>query len=384
MTDAQIAAIRDTLTREIDAGAIAGATWLVESGDVRHVEAQGRLAFDDRAPMSADTIFHVASMTKPVVAAAAMMLVEAGRIGLDDPIDPWLPELARRRVLRTLASDLDDTEPATRPITLRDLLTCRMGLGLVMPMGAGTPIQRAMRDARVDPGPDCPPFPPDETVRRLGALPLAHQPGERWLYHTSFDVLGVLIARVADQELDQFLEDRLFEPLGMADTSFAVPARKCRRCAAIYAAEPGTGRLVRRPDILDGHASGSTGLRTTLVDYAAFGRMMLNGGRHGTLRLLDEATVLEMASDQITAEQKARSPFFPGFWDSHGWGLGVAVATSGAAQGRFGWDGGFGTSWAAHPAQSGQAILLLQRLFDETTTGLLQSFWKHVTTAAIH
>lgn len=389
MTDPRLAAIRDGLARAIETGAIAGAVWLVEERGARHVEAQGRRSFDDDTPMTADTLFHVASMTKPITAAAAMRLVEQGRIGLDDPLDPWLPELAHRRVLRSLASALDDTVPAGRPITLRDLLTCRMGLGLIVPMDGNTPIQQAMREARIEPGPDGAPFGPDELLRCLGALPLAAQPGERWLYHTSFDVLGALLARVAGRRLEPFLGQLLFEPLGMTDTHYTVPATDHRRRAGVYAADPQTGRLARR-DAGNGHPSGSTGLQTTLEDYAAFGRMMLQGGRSGRLRVLQEATVQAMATDQISAEVKARSPFFPGFWDSHGWGLGMAVATSGAARGRFGWDGGFGTSWAALPGpgmqarQGMQAILLIQRLFDDQTLAILEGFWKEVTAAGVH
>ena len=194
-----------------------------------HVETLGTLAFDSPAPMKRDTIFRIASITKLATAVAAMMLVEECRIRLDDSIEPWLPELANRRVLKSISSQLDDTVPARRAITLRDLLTFRMGFGSVMAMRDTYPIQKAIREYRI--GGDGPPRPSqapamDEWLRNLSSLPLMAQPGERWMYHVSADVLGALIARISGKSLGTFMRERIFEPLGMKDTAFHVPAAR--------------------------------------------------------------------------------------------------------------------------------------------------------------
>ncbi len=163
-----------------------------------------------------------------------MILVEECRLRLDDPVDEWLPELAERRVLRRIDSPLDDTMPANRPITLRDLLTFRLGLGAIMVFPERHPIQKAMAEAGVAPGPLLPTHAPDELMKRYGGLPLVHQPGERWLYDTGSQILGVLIARVSGKTLGAFLGERIFEPLGMKDTGFSVPEAKLDRLAACY------------------------------------------------------------------------------------------------------------------------------------------------------
>ena len=190
------------------------------------------MAFDSGEPMRRDTIFRIASVTKPIMAAAAMILVEECVLRLDDPVDELLPELADRQVLRTLDSPLDDTVPANRPITLRDLLTFRLGLRAVFAPPGTYPIQQAMEEAGSSPmcrGGSCRRFRPMSSCRRYGSLPLLHQPGERWLYNTGSDILGVLIARATGMSLGEFLQERIFAPLGMKDTAFSVPADKLDR-----------------------------------------------------------------------------------------------------------------------------------------------------------
>jgi CubicO group peptidase (beta-lactamase class C family) len=236
-----------------------------------------------------------------------------------------------------------------------------------------------MSEAGIDPGPNPPALPPDDLLRRFGSRPLMHPPGERWQYHSSFDVLGVLIARAADHPLEDFLAERIFRPIGMQDTGFAVPEAKRARLAASCQADPASGRLVPRDDGFAVQPSGSTGLFSTVDDYLAFGRMMLNGGRHGSQRILARPSVEVMTTDQITPEQKAASPFFPGFWERQGWGFGVSMITRrdhiAAVPGRFGWDGGLGTSWASDPHEGMVAVLMVQRLFDRVVIDLHADFW---------
>jgi CubicO group peptidase (beta-lactamase class C family) len=337
--------------------------------------------------MRRDTIFRVASLTKPVTAAAAMILVEECKLRLDDPVDRWLPELADRKVLKRIDGPLDDTVPAKRAITLRDLLTFRLGLGAVMVFPERYPIQKAMAEAGVAPGPVLPSLTADELMRRFGSLPLIHQPGEAWLYHSGSDILGVLIARVAGQTLGEFLRERLFAPLGMQDTAFSVPAAKLDRLPTCYMTDQAGGGLAVFDEARGGRfasppvfESGAGGLVSTADDLFAFGQMMLNGGRHGDRRVLSRPSVELMMMDHITPAQKAASDFFPGFWDNRGWGFALAIVTRrddlAAVPGRFGWDGGYGTSWYVDPKEEMVAILMTQRLWDAPRAPDVQrDFW---------
>ena len=214
-----------------------GLVALVSHHDDVHVETLGTMSFGQPAPMKRDTIFRIASLTKPITAVAAMILVEECKLRLDESIEPWLPELANRRVLKSISSQPDDTVPALRAITVRDLLTYRMGFGSVMAMPDTYPIQKLIREYRIGgDGPTLPSQAPgtEEWLRKLGSLPWMAQPGERWMYHVSGDVLGVLIARVSGQSLGTFMRERIFDPLGMKDTAFHVPAEKIDRLPACY------------------------------------------------------------------------------------------------------------------------------------------------------
>ena len=365
----RLARIGDYLRARVASGEVAGAVALVARRDAIHVEAIGVQDLASGAPMRRDTLFRIASMTKPITAAAAIILVEEARIALDDPVERWLPELADRSVLRSIESPLDDLAPARRPITLRDLLAFTPGLGVVMAPPGTYPIQAAMTDLGVAPGADQLPFPPDEFMARIGALPLIHQPGERWMYHTGADLAAVLISRVAGRPLEDFLRERLFAPLGMKDTGFSVPEARLDRLASCYARgddgalevwdEARGGRYAQPPAF-------PNALVSTADDYLAFAKMLLDDGRHPGGRILARPTVRFMMSDQLTPAQKAASPFFPGFWDNRGWGFGGAVITrrDGIADspGRYGWDGGFGTTFIVDPSEEMVAILLTQRL----------------------
>ncbi len=360
-------------------GMMAGAVIaLSRRGDV-HVEAIGAQEGGAGIPMQRNTIFRIASMTKPVAAAAAMMLVEEAKLRLDDPVDRFLPELADRRVLKSLNGPLDDTVPAKRPITLRDLLTMCAGFGMIMEPSGDHPIQKAVNAARIGPGVNPPPHTPDALMKLYAALPLMHQPGEKWMYHSSYDILGVLVARAAGMPFEAFLAERLFMPLGMKDTGFSVPDTKRDRLATGYEHDEKAGRLVVSSEAdVSGIASGSAGLVSTADDYLAFGRMMLRGGQHEAQRILARPTVEVMTTDQVTPAQKAASPFVPGFWDNRGWGFGVSMTTRrdsiSASPGRYGWDGGFCTSWWCDPREDLVAILLAQRLFDSVVDDIFVDF----------
>ena len=387
LSRARLERMQDVMAGHVDRGVMPGVVTLVSRrGEVR-VDAIGTKAFGDSDPMRRDTIFRVASVTKPIVAAAAMILVEECALRLDESVDQWLPELADRRVLRAIDSPLDDTLPANRQITLRDLLTFRLGIGAIMVFPPRYPIQQAMAEAGVGPGPALPAHTPDELMKRFGSLPLVHQPGEGWLYDSGSDILGVLISRVAGTSLEEFLRERIFAPLGMNDTSFSVPASKLDRLASSYWTNFATGEF----EVFDGvddsrwasppvFESGAGGLVSTVDDLLAFGEMMLKGGKYGSERILSRRSVELMTTDHITPEQKAVSGFFPGFWDSHGWGFGVSIVTRrddlAATPGRYGWDGGYGTSWYVDPKEELIGILMTQRLWDASGAPVvLLDFW---------
>jgi CubicO group peptidase (beta-lactamase class C family) len=344
-------------------------------GDVQ-IEALGAPAFGNAEPMRPDTIFRIASITKLVTAVAAMILVEECKIRLDDSIEPWLPELANRRVLSTLSAPIDVTVPVSRAITLRDLLTFRMGFGSIMAMPDTYPIQKYIREYRI--GGDGPMLNTDypatgEWLRRLGSLPLIAQPGAQWMYHVSSDVLGVLIARLSGQSLGAFMRERIFEPLGMNDTAFHLSSEDDSRLTEMYVWNAETKNL----DVFDGASrsawsveppfeSGGGGLVSTIEDYFTFSGMMLNKGRHGRKQILSRASVELMTSDQLAPEQRAGCELFFGTHSS--WGLGIAVDIARSeiyhSPGRFGWTGGFGTTAYIDPANSLIGILFTQRMVD--------------------
>jgi CubicO group peptidase (beta-lactamase class C family) len=309
-----------------------------------------------------DSLFRIASVTKPITAAVTMALVGDGLIGLDEPVDGLLPELAERRVLRRPDGPLAETVAARRAITTRDLLTFTFGFGMGDGMfGSGWPVVTASDElglATIGPvNPDVQPD-PDTWIAGLGSLPLIAQPGERWLYNTGASVLGVLVARAAGQAFEDVMRTRLFEPLGMRDTAFWTP--QTERLATAYLPTPAglkiwdepDGRWSRRPDFADG----AGGLVSTADDLLAFSRMLLAGGAG----VLSAASVRAMTSDQLTPEQKERGGLGPRFFEQLSWGFCQAVYPDGA----FGWNGGFGASWLVKPDEDLTVIVLTQRLFE--------------------
>ncbi len=383
----RLSRIDDALQRHVDSGHLPGAVALVSRRGDTHIAAAGTMAFDSATPMRPDTIGRIASVSKPIAAAAAMTLVEEGRLRLDDPVDDWLPELADRKVLRSLNGDLKDTVPAHRPISLRDLLTMRFGLGAIMAWPPEYPIQQAMLEAGVAPGPHLPAMSPDAYMDAIGRLPLAHQPGERWLYDTGMHVLGILLARASGMSLGEFLNERLFAPLGMIDTGFSVAADDLDRLATCYWTDPDSGEAVVFDEARGGRfaappafESASGGLISTVTDLLAFGTMMLDQGVYDGTRILSRAAVEVMTRDHIPPDQKGASHFYPGFWDDRGWGLGMAVVARrdgvDRQAGSFGWDGGYGTSFYCDPAEGLVGVLITQRVWDSPVPPpVLRDFW---------
>ena len=403
-------ALDETLARHVGKNGLPGLVAMVARGDDVHVAALGHKAFGDPEPIGRDAIFRIASISKPIAGVAAMLLIQDGAMALDDPIDRWLPEFAAPRVLRRLDSSLDDTIPATRPITVEDVLSFHFGFGSIMAPGP-FPVQQAESELGLKTlGPPWPPpdLTPDQWIARLASLPLLDQPGSRWRYNTGAAVAGVLIERVAGAPLGEVLRERVFEPLGMADTGFCVPAAKRDRFTTFYA--PGTGddgpRVLDRPDgwwaapLKFPDASGA--LVSTVDDLYAFASMLAADGRTADGgRLLSAASVRQMTRDRMTAAERAESRIFVG--DHSGWGLMMLVPAEGSGSaaegagstaegagtlgtgnpadnskipGGFGWDGGSGTAWRTDTSRGLTGILLTQRMVTSPEpVPLVTDFW---------
>ncbi|MEU7830313.1 MULTISPECIES: serine hydrolase domain-containing protein [unclassified Nonomuraea] len=385
LSKAGLQRMREVLSGHVASGAVPGLVALVSLGDDTHIEAMGTMHVGGAEPMRRDTLFRMASLTKPVTATAVMILVEECRLRLDDPVDEWLPELANRQVLARIDAPLDETVPVARPITVRDLLTFTFGFGVVLAPPDTYPIQTAIRELGLDT--TSPDFGPEEWIRRLGTLPLMRQPGELWQYHVGSDVLGVLVGRVTGQSLEEFARERLFGPLGMKDTGFHVPADQIHRLPTSYAHDPETGEPVVWDEAAGGKYSrppvfqaGGDGLVSTVEDYHALYRMLLNKGTLNGERILSPASVALMTMDHLTPEQKAEKDAFGDHFGRHGgFGFGMAVRTHRrdlASPGQFGWDGGLGTTAYADPAEDLVGILLTQSAMDSVHTPRLhRDFW---------
>lgn len=377
---AKIAEIPAVLQSYIDRGDIAGiVSMTVRHGELVQVNTLGCRNIETRAPMQRDTLFRLASMTKPVTSAAVMMLVDEGKLSLSDPVTRWIPELANRRVLRQVDGPLSDTVPARRDITVEDLLTHRAGFGYGFtahgPIG---PAYTAAIGASVNLEQTT-----DEWLAALGTLPLFYQPGERIYYGTSTDVLGFLLERVEQKSLEDVLRTRIFTPLGMKDTSFWVPEAKRDRLAVLYQFNEDKDVLEASPDtaLVTASAigapppacSGGGGLFSTAEDYLAFTRMLRDGGTYAGVRLLKPETVRLMRTNHLTAAQ--RQDLFIGLpvWDGMGFGLGLATVekrletnVSNGSVGSYGWPGAYGTWWQNDPVEDLTMIYMIQQTFPLT------------------
>ena len=369
-TALQVSAI---LGRHLASGYMTGAVAMIGQGDHAEVIEIGQRSQEHPGNVRRDSIFRIASMTKPITAAAAMVLLERQVLHLSDPVSRWLPELAHRRVLKRLDGPLDDTVPAQRPITVEDLLTMRCGWGIVMAPSDGYPIQRRIDElGLLGFGPPDPsnPLRPDVWLKRLGTLPLMVQPGEEWLYNTGAYILGVLLARATGRSLPELLHLLIFEPLGMKDTGFFVPEGARDRLVSAYRLETGrttlydasTASAWSAPPVFP---DGGAGLVSTVDDYLAFARMLVSGGMTHRGRLLSEATVAVMTADHLTDLQRERGSPILGLGRGWGYGLGVihGVNDMRLPLGSFGWNGGLGTSWQSDPHTQRTALLLTQTLF---------------------
>jgi len=360
---------RPFIEEAVASGLLAGAVTLVwHRGEVLQVNAIGHRDAEAGLPMRRDTIFRIASMTKPVTVAAAMTLVQEGRIALSDPVDRWLPELAEMRVLAEPTGPLDCTVPARRPITIEDLMTHRSGLAYAFSVTG--PIGRAY--AQLSLRQDA-----DHWLAEVAGLPLVHQPGERLTYSHATEVLGIAVSRIEGKPLHTVLDERILAPLGMADSGFFISGDKRDRAATMYRLDAREGLRhdamgpipVREPRFCQGGAS----LVSTADDYLRFARMLLGGGEVDGVRVLSEESVRLMRTDRLTEEQK-RQPFLGApFWVGRGFGLNLSVVTDPSKSqllfgpggaGTFNWPGAYGTWWQADPANDLILIYLIQNYPD--------------------
>lgn len=369
-----------SIQTRIDRGALAGAAMLVWRDGKAETICLGWRDVEAKLQIERDTIFRIASMTKPITTTAALMLLEEGRFALHDPITRWVPEMANMRVLRSAKGPLDNTVAAQRPITFEDLLTHRSGL--TYPEFQAPVVRKALEDAiglSLDSQ-----FAPGEWIARLARMPLVDHPGETFQYGCSTDLLGFVIARIEDAPLEDVLRKRIFGPLGMADTSFTVAPDKQHRRAEMYgfdqagaltrvATVPGA-TVAHRPETMT-YVSGGQGLWSTVDDYCAFARMFVEGGTVGQVRLLRTETLAMMMSNQLTPEQRAMAELLglPVFVSGHGFGMGVAVvmepkqaetALCGGGAGAVGWPGGFGGWWQADPNTRSVLIFLAHNVVE--------------------
>jgi CubicO group peptidase (beta-lactamase class C family) len=371
--------IKAALQNVVDTGKLAGAATLISRDGETQVVCVGWRDLEAKLPMQRDTIFRIASMTKPITSVAALMLVDEGRIALADPIARYAPEFSDMRVLLSPDRPLDETEPAKRPITFEDLLTHRAGLTYA-DFHRG-PFAQAYREALggdIDSD-----VAPDDWIARLAKLPLIGQPGSTMYYGCSTDLLGLLIARIERAPLGAVLKRRIFDPLGMKDTSFLVPREKRDRCAAAYGFDE-EGRLTKRvtrsgvfvserPEDM-AYESGGAGLWSTLDDYLNFARIFVSGGAASSVRLLRPETYAMMVTNQLTDSQRAnsillgRKPFAVG----RGFGLGVSVVLEPdktdlmrrGGVGTVSWPGAFGGWWQADPNDGSVLIFLAHNMVD--------------------
>jgi CubicO group peptidase (beta-lactamase class C family) len=364
---AALAQIAPALQGVIDTGDLSGAVTLIwRGGEEVQFLALGQRDIEAGLPMTRDTIFRIASMSKPVTSVAALMLIEEGKLKLDDPITKWMPEFANMQVLKSATGPVEDTYPAPRDITVEDLFTHRAGLayGFTSIGPIAFAHQKALGDVLAqDMG-------PDEWLKALGGLPLSYPPGERFHYSHATDVLGFLVGRVEGKPFRDVLMERIFTPLGMADTDFYFPPEKRGRAAKVYRLKDDFSALEEAPfprnDTPPSFCGGGGGLVSTLDDYLTFARMLLGGGEVGGVRLLKPETVELMRGNRLTDTQRDIPFMGIPFWAGQGFGLGLSMvmdpekqAWMGAGnKGAFGWPGAFGTWWQAD-AQSDLILIYL-------------------------
>jgi CubicO group peptidase (beta-lactamase class C family) len=364
-----LARVGDPLKGLIEAGDLSGAVTLIwRKGEIVQVNTLGKRDLASGLPMERDTLFRIASMTKPVTTAAALMLMEEGKLALDDPITRWAPEFADMRVLKSATGPVQETYPAPRAITVEDLMTHRSGLAYGF-TSVG-PIAHAHQAALGDVLNSA--TTPDAWMAALSSLPLSYPPGERFHYSHATDVLGFLVGRIAGTGFREFLFRRIFEPLGMVDTDFYIPPEKRQRAAVVYRQDEATGALEAvqfTPHATPpAYCGGGGGLVSTADDYLKFARMLLAGGELGGVRLLKPQTVAMMRANRLTDAQRAITFMGMPFWEGQGFGLGLSMITDpekqawmgAGSKGAFGWPGAFGTWWQADPVEDMVVLYMIQ------------------------
>lgn len=398
MTSQRAATLEATLQDHITRGELGGLVALAwRPGEPTRCIALGRRDVQRDLPVARDTIFRIASLTKPITSVGALALLDEGRFDLDEPITRVAPELRSMGVLRNPDGPLEDTVPANRAITFRDLLTHRAGFTYAEfhrgPIGAA---YTATLGAEIDNA-----LSPDEWIARLATLPLIDQPGAGFHYGVSSDLLGFLIARMERATLGEVLRERVFDPLGMRDTGFVVPNDKRHRRAALTGfddagrlitldATPGGHALAERPESMT-FESGSGGLWSTADDYVTFARLFVGGGAVDGVRILGAESCAMMMSNQLTPAQRAatrmlgRAPFARG----HGYGLGVAVVMEpdsadvllcGGGKGSVGWPGAFGGWWQADPNDGSVLVFLSHNMVElpQMAQGIGLAVWSAI------
>ena len=366
---AALAQIAPALQAVIDAGDLSGFVTLIwREGEEIQFNALGHRDIEAGAPMTRDTIFRIASMTKPVTTVAALMLLEEGKLKLDDPITKWAPEFAEMKVLKSATGPVEDVYPAPRAITVEDLMTHRAGLAYAFtsigPIAHAH--QKALGDVLTGD------MTPDAWMAALAGLPLSYPPGERFHYSHATDVLGLIVGRIEGKPFREVLMERIFGPLKMVDTDFYFPPEKQGRAAKVYRLKDDLSAIEEAPfprrDAPPSFCGGGGGLVSTLDDYLTFARMLLGEGEVDGVRLLKPQTVALMRANRLTDAQR-EIPFMGiPFWLGQGFGLGLSVITDPEKQawmgagnaGAFGWPGAFGTWWQADPTSGMILIYLIQ------------------------
>jgi len=380
MSTKRLERIHQYIQGYMDRNEIAGATTLVaRRGKIVHFDAQGFRYKEDNAPMQKDTIFSLMSMTKPIVSTALMMLWEEGRFMLDDPISKWLPSYANKQVIDTVSG----RRVAARPVTVRHILTHTSGLSLAPPAGGGPQADGDASAAEIEgaalaaalmaqqaaqtPAPGAGRERPktlQEAVERAANYPLAFQPGDRWQYGSSTDFVAALVEKISGMTIDQFVRERIFQPLGMHDTYYNIPRDKVSRVAAVYRPDQaGKITLLRKPEFHEPttYFPGVAGLNGTAADYFRFSQMLLNGGEYDGQRLLGRMTVDMMFANHIGA---GKPVYIRG--DGYGFGLGAGVLTNPAESpdalsvGTWTWGGADGTLFYIDPQEDIVALLMVQ------------------------
>ena len=377
--------LHEVLQARVEDGTVPGAVGLIANGEDVEVAAVGSVDFAGTAPMTDDSIFRIASITKPIAAAAVLILLDEGRVALDDPVSRWLPELAALSVVRDPAGPVDDVVPANRPITVFDLLTFRTGYGFPEDFSIAAAMKLFAEVHHSDPR-DPSTYPdPSTWLANLARVPMVAQPGETWLYNTSSDIQGALVSRVTGESFADFLAERIFHPLGMADTGFTIALEKMDRFTTAYQhGQDGALEVFEAPpghwDTVPPFQSGAGGLASTAGDWFRFGRMLLAGGG----KILSAESVRLMTTDHLTQAQREASALF---LEGQGWGFGgsvdIAAIDPWNVPGRYGWLGGTGTSAHVVPSRNRVEVLMTQvGMTSPAPLPIMREFWRYAAGAS--